>query len=85
MRGWKPASRQEFGRDYKQEGDDDYAYGAHGYQQLSSTSGLAHSISQPPGFNTTVNSSITALDKSSGRTGGMDTIEWAKWDVLGDR
>jgi hypothetical protein len=36
----------------------------------------------PLGSNMNVNISITALDKSSGRT---NVIEWAKWDVLGDR
>lgn len=88
LRGRKPAQRQEFERDYEREGEEDYVYGGHeygyGYQQPPSTSGLARPMSQnpPPGFNTTVNSSITALDKSSGR---LDVIEWAKWDVLGDR
>jgi hypothetical protein len=87
-RGRQPASRQEFERDYEREGEEDYAYGGHaygyGYQQPSA-SGLARAMSQnhPPGFNTTVNSSISTLDKSGG--GGMDVIEWAKWDVLGDR
>ena len=86
-RGRNPASRQEFERDYEREGEEDYAYGDHaygyGYQQPS-TSGHARPTSQnrPHSFNTAVNSSITALDKSSGRT---DVIEWAKWDVLGDR
>lgn len=83
-RGRKPASRQEFERDYEREGgegEEVYAYGGHGYgygYQQPSTSGLARAMSQnpPPGFNTTA-----ALDKSS----GMDVIEWAKWDVLGDR
>ena len=91
-RGRKPVSRQEFERDYEREGGEgeDYTYGGRGYgygYQQPSTSGLAPSMTQnsPPGFNTTVNSSITAPDKSSGRTGGMDVIEWAKWDVLGDR
>ena len=83
-RGRKPASRQEFERDYEREGEEDYVYGGQGYgygYQQPSTSRLAHPMSQnpPPGFNTNVNSS---LDKSSGRT---DVIEWAKWDVLGDR
>ena len=87
IRGRKQASRQEFERDYEREGEEDYVYGGHeygyGYRQPS-TSSLAHPMSQnrPPGFNTTVNSSITALDNSSGRT---DDIEWAKWDALGDR
>ena len=87
MRGRKPASRQEFEREYEREGEEDYVYGGHEYGygfQQPSTSSLAHPMPQnrPPGFNTTVNSSITALDKSCGRT---DVIEWAKWDVLGDR
>jgi hypothetical protein len=87
LRGRKPASRQEFERDYEREGEEDYVYGGHEYgygYQHPSTSGLALPMSQnrPPGFNTNVNSSITALDKSSGHT---DVIEWAKWDVLGDR
>jgi hypothetical protein len=83
-RGRKPASRQEFERDYEREGaegEDVYAYGyGYGHQQPS-TSGLARAMSQnpPPDFNT--NSSTNALDKS----GGTDVIEWAKWDVLGDR
>ena len=92
-RGRKPVSRQEFERDYEREGgegEDDFAYGGHGYgygYQQPSTSGLARAMTQnrQPAFNTTVNSSTTALDKSSGHTGGMDIIEWAKWDVLGDR
>ena len=64
-------------------------YGGHGYgygyQQLPlSTPDLARVMTQnrPSEFNTTA---ITAPDKSSGHTGGMDVIEWAKWDVLGDR
>ena len=91
-RGRKQTSRQEFERDYEREGGEgeDYTYGGHGYgygYQQPSSSGLARAMTQNllPGFNTTVNSSITALDKSSGHTGGMDVIEWAKWDVLGDR
>ena len=71
-------SRQEFERDYEREaeGEEYHAYGAHGYgygygqgHEQPSASGLAHPV----------------LEKSSGRTGGIDLIEWARWDVLGDR
>ena len=87
-RGRKLVSRQEFERDYEREGgeeDEYYAYGGHGYgygYQQPPTSGLARTMTQnhPPGFNT-----HAVLDKSSGRTSGMDVIEWTKWDVLGDR
>jgi hypothetical protein len=80
MSGIKPASRQEFERDYEGEGEEDYVYGGHEYGYgfyQPSTSSLAHPLSQnhPLGFNTTVNSSITTLDKSGRRT---DVIVWAK-------
>jgi hypothetical protein len=96
-RGRKVVSTQEFERDYEREGEGEeyYSYGGHGYgygygqaQQQPSTSGLARArVQNPPlGFDTTINSSSSpTLEKSSGRAGGIDVIEWGRWDVLGDR
>ena len=83
-RGRKVVSRQEFERDYEREGEEEeyYAYGGHGYsygygqgheqQQQSSTSGLARAMNQN-------------RSPAPERAGGINVIEWAKWDVLGDR
>jgi hypothetical protein len=82
------------------EGEEEYyAYGGHaygygyGYQQPSTSGLAARAMPQnnppppPHGFNNTSvdsSSSIAAPDNGRG-AGGMDVIEWAKWDVLGDR
>lgn len=100
-RGRKLVSRQEFERDYEREGEQYYDYGRHPYgygyaqghqQQQPSASSLARAMMQnsSSGFDTTVNSrdSGAAIDKSSGHAGvagGIDVIEWARWDVLNDR
>lgn len=92
-RGRKVVSRQEFERDYEQDGDGEeygghrYGYGyGHEQQRQPSSSGLARAMTQnrPPGFDAAVNSNPATHEKS-GRAAGNDVIEWAKWDVLGDR
>ena len=72
----KLVSQQEFERDYEREADD---YSTHGYgygqtnqqqQQHQPSSGLARAIVQ---------------NRPPMSSGGMDVIEWARWDGLGDR
>ena len=78
----KVVSQQEFERDYEREADDYSTHGfqgpAYGYgygqanqqqQQQQPSSGLARAIVQ---------------NRPPMTSGGMDVIEWARWDVLGD-
>ena len=98
VRGRKVVSTQEFERDYERdgpEGEEYYQYGGHGYsyghgygygQQPqppleAPASGLARAFIQ----NRTAGSSNTSANTSIDTSSGMDIIEWARWDVLGDR